>query len=259
MKIDLNADLGESFGAWQMGHDAAMLDIVTSANVACGFHAGDPLVMRDTVRLCRDKGVGIGAHPGFRDLEGFGRRQIHGMPDDKLSAMITYQIGALQAIARAEGATVGHVKLHGALSNMCMTDRHMADVFAQAVRSISDELVIMAVAETELQRAAEQVGGPLLREVFADRTYNDDGTLVSRSHPNAVIHDAEQAAEHVLRMVEEQAVTSINGVKVPVCPETVCVHGDNPAAVRLAETVRARLEGAGVIVVGKLAVDFKSE
>jgi len=248
MRIDLNADLGESFGPWRMGHDAAMLDIVTSANVACGFHAGDPLEMARTVALCGDKGVSIGAHPGFDDLQGFGRRQVHGMAGAELAAMIVYQIGALQAIAACQNLSVGHVKMHGALSNMCMTDRSMADIFARAVRSLSGDLVIMAVAETEIQRAAEAAGGPLVAEIFADRTYNDDGTLVARADAGAVIHDAQRAADHVLRMVEEQAITSVNGVKKPVRPETVCVHGDNPEAVRLAETVRARLERAGVTV-----------
>jgi len=246
--IDLNADLGESFGAWSMGRDAEMLEIVTSANIACGFHAGDPAHMAKTVRLCLSKGVGIGAHPGFDDLEGFGRRQITGTPPETLGAMILYQVGALQAIALAGGGSMRHVKMHGALSNMCMTDRPMADVFARAVRRLSDQLVIMAVAATEIEHAAIAAGGPMVREVFADRTYNDDGTLVSRAQAGAVIHDAKQAADHVLRIVEDQAITSINGVKVPVRPETICVHGDNPEAVRLAATVRNRLEAAGVTV-----------
>ncbi len=248
MKIDLNADLGESFGPWKMGRDPEMLDIVTSANVACGFHAGDPAEMARTVAMCRDKGVSVGAHPGFDDLHGFGRRQIKGNTAEELAAMITYQIGALQAIAAVEGAAVNHVKLHGALSNMCMTDAWMSGVFAKAVRCLSDDLIILAVAETEIQSAAKAAGGPFVCEVFADRAYNDDGTLVSRSEPGAVIHDATAAADHVLRMVEEQAVVSVNGVRVPAKPESVCVHGDNPEAVRLAVTVRERLEKAGVKV-----------
>lgn len=246
--IDLNADLGESYGPWRMGRDAEMLDIVTSANIACGFHAGDPAEMAKTVDICLAKGVGIGAHPGFDDLHGFGRRQIHGNSGAELEAMIQYQIGALQAIARARGATVKHVKMHGALSNMCMTDRWMSDVFAKAVRKLPSELVIMAVAATEIEAAARAAGGPLVAEVFADRAYNDDGTLVARSQPGAVIHDADQAGEHVLRMVLDQAITSINGVKVPVRPETICVHGDNPEAVKLAATVRTRLEAEGIAV-----------
>ncbi|MCB1366804.1 MAG: LamB/YcsF family protein [Rhodobacteraceae bacterium] len=248
MKIDLNADLGESFGPWKMGRDDEMLDIVTSANIACGFHAGDPSEMARIVQMCAERNVGIGAHPGFDDLRGFGRRQITGNSADELAAMILYQIGALQGIARAGGTEVGHVKLHGALSNMCMRERWMADAFAGAVRQLSDDLVIMAVAATELQRAAEAVGGPLVAEIFADRTYEDDGTLRSRQLPGAVIHDADAAAEHVLRMVGEQAITSINGVKIPVRPQTICVHGDNPEAVRLAARVRERLEQAGIAV-----------
>lgn len=250
MRIDLNADLGESYGPWRMGRDAEMLDIVTSANIACGFHAGDPVEMTKTVRLCREKGVGIGAHPGFDDLHGFGRRQITGNSAEDLAAMITYQIGAMQAVAVSQGAELRHVKLHGALSNMCMTTRWMADAFARAVRALSPDLVIMAVAGTELQRSAEAAGGPLVAEVFADRTYNDDGTLVSRSEAGAVIHDADKAADHVLAMVENQAITSINGVRVRVTPQTVCVHGDNPEAVRLAARVRQRLENAGIEIAG---------
>jgi 5-oxoprolinase (ATP-hydrolysing) subunit A len=248
MKVDLNADLGESFGPWRMGRDADMLDIVTSANVACGFHASDPMEMVRTVRLCQAKGVGIGAHPGFDDLRGFGRRQITGNSAEELAAMITYQIGALQAILQAEGAEMSHVKLHGALSNMCQVDAWMSGVFAQAVRKYSRDLTIMAVAQTELEHAAVAAGGPLVREVFADRAYDDQGVLLSRALDGAVIHDADIAAENVLRMIDDQAVTSINGVKVPVRVETICVHGDNPQAVTLANRVRARLEGAGVEV-----------
>ncbi len=247
-QIDLNADLGESYGPWRMGNDDAMLDIVTSANVACGFHAGDPAEMVRITRLCQEKGVSIGAHPGFDDLHGFGRRRITGNSAGELAAMIIYQIGALQAIAAAEGTSLRHVKMHGALSNMCMTDGWMAGVFARAVRQLSQDLVIMAVAETEIQRAAESVGGPYVCEVFADRAYNDDATLVSRHEPGAVIHDPEIAADNVLRMVDQQAITSVNGVRIPVRVETVCVHGDNPDAVRLAEAVRNRLEKAGVAV-----------
>jgi len=244
--IDMNADLGESFGPWRMGRDSEMLQIVTSANIACGFHAGDPVEMTKTVRMCHARGIGIGAHPGFRDLEGFGRRQILGQSGASLGAMVLYQIGALQAIAAAEGARVSHVKLHGALSNMCMTDATMAGAIFKALRRLSDDLAILAVAETEIQRVAAALGGPVICEVFADRSYNDDGTLVARSQPGAVIHDAALAADHVLRMVEEQAITSVNGVKIPVRPQSVCVHGDEESAVRLAEAVRARLEGAGI-------------
>jgi UPF0271 protein len=246
--IDLNADLGESFGPWRMGRDAEMLDIVTSANVACGFHAGDPVEMRRTVRLCRDKGVGIGAHPGFRDLEGFGRRRILGLSAEELTAMMLYQIGALRAIARAEGAALTHVKPHGALNNMASEDRALADTLVAAVRAAGDDLVMMAIAATALEDAARADGGAVVSEVFADRAYNDDGTLVARGLPGAMIHDPDAAADNVLRMIDDQAVTSITGRKVPVRPETVCVHGDGPAAVALAANLRTRLEAAGVTV-----------
>jgi UPF0271 protein len=248
--VDLNADLGESFGPWVMGRDVEMLDIVTSANVACGFHAGDPGHMASTVTACLERDVNIGAHPGFDDLAGFGRRQITGTSDHDLGAMIQYQIGALQAIARAQKTVLSHVKMHGALSNMCMKNRAMADFFAQSVRAMDKNLTIMAIAGTEIEKAARAVGGPLVCEVFADRTYCDDGTLTPRNRPDAVIHDADQAAEHVLRMVQEQAVVSVNGVRVPVGVDTICVHGDNPAAVHLAASVRLRLESAGFAVKG---------
>lgn len=246
--IDLNSDLGESYGPWRMGRDEDMLDIVTSANVACGFHGGDPLVMTQTVDLCRAKSVSIGAHPGFDDLHGFGRREITGNSDAELRALVTYQIGALQAIARAAGSDLRHVKMHGALSNMAARDPRISRLFVEAVQACAPELVVMAVAATEIQKAAEAAGAPLVCEVFADRTYTDDGTLTPRSVPGAVIHDPIVAAENVLRMIDDQAITSVNGVKVPVRPETICVHGDNPAAVALAAAVRKRLEDAGVKV-----------
>ena len=247
-QIDLNSDLGESYGPWRMGQDSDMLDIVTSANVACGLHAGDPAEMARTVAMCLEKNVGIGAHPGFDDLHGFGRREIIGTSDAKLRALVIYQIGALQAIARAQGAALRHVKMHGALSNMAARDARMSGIFVRAVLDCAPELTVMAVAATEIQSAAEAAGARLVCEVFADRTYTDNGTLTPRSVAGAVIHDPVVAAENVLRMIDDQAVTSTNGIKVPVRPETVCVHGDNPAAVKLAAGVRARLEKAGVTV-----------
>lgn len=246
--IDLNADLGESFGAWKMGADAAMLDIVTSANIACGFHAGDPSVMDDTVKTAIQKNVGIGAHPGFDDLSGFGRRRIHGTPPAALKAMLIYQIGALQAIARANGATVRHVKVHGALGNMASEDLDIATIYADAVKALNDGIIVVAMAATALEQAVTAANLPIAREIYADRTYNDDGTLTLRSRPDALIHDAAYAADRVLRMIEERAVTSVNDVKVPVDPQTICVHGDNIAAVKMAEAIRKRLESAGVKV-----------
>lgn len=246
--IDLNSDLGESFGAWKMGSDNELLDIVTSANVACGFHAGDPLVMTETVRACIKKGVNIGAHPGFDDLTGFGRRRMENPEGPKTAASIIYQIGALQAVARTENAQVTHVKLHGALANMASESDELAALCLHAVHSTDKKLSIVAMAATELQHQAEKLNMPLLREVFADRAYNDDGTLVSRGIAGAVIHDPAHAAERVLKMLENHSVESVNGVQVPVIPDTICVHGDNPEAVRMAAALRTKIEKAGIQV-----------
>ncbi len=246
--IDLNADLGESFGPWRMGADEQLLEIITSANIACGFHAGDPVVMDRTVKHAQRHGVAVGAHPGFRDLEGFGRRRIHGLDADELKTLVRYQVGALEAIARANGASVGHVKLHGALANMASEDSAIARLYVEGVAALDPELVVVAMAATELERAAAEQGQPLAREIYADRAYNDDGTLVNRGTPGAMIHDADEAADRVLKMLDEGAVTALSGAKVPVEAETVCVHGDGPEALAMAETLRRRLEQAGVRV-----------
>ena len=188
--IDLNADIGESFGVWRKGNDDEILQIVTSANIACGYHAGDPLTMRETIRLCNKRGVGIGAHPGFRDLAGFGRHEIYGIEIEELKSQVLYQIGALQCIARAEAAEVGHIKLHGALSNMASRDRKLAESVLSAIVEARLRLPVFATASTELQRAAESVGIVCVAEIFADRAYEDDGTLVSRNTPGAMILDS---------------------------------------------------------------------
>lgn len=246
MEVDLNADLGESYGAWTMGRDVDMLDIVTSANIACGFHAGDPEVMADTIALCRDRGVGAGAHPGFDDLHGFGRRRITGTSDAALRSMVIYQVGAFVGMATAAGVTPSHIKLHGAFNNMACEDRAMADVFAQAVADTWPDMAVFAVAGTQLEAACRAAGLPTKGEVFADRAYTDEAQLVRRGLPGAVIHDPNEAADNVLRMVEQGAVTSQSGKVIPVNVDTICVHGDNPQAVALAAAVRERLEGAGV-------------
>lgn len=246
MQIDLNADMGESFGPWSMGDDAAMLDIVTSANIACGYHAGDPVVMDRTVRLAVQKGVGIGAHPGFQDLRGFGRHRILGLSPTEIRTMLLYQIGAMQAIARSAGATVGHVKLHGALANMASEDPALAGQFAEATAMADGDLIIVAMAKTELESAARRSGNPVAAEIYADRAYNDDGTLVDRKTAGAVLHDPQIAADRLLKAIEEKAVTSVNGRKIPVEPATICVHGDNPGAVQMADRIRSRLDRAGV-------------
>ena len=248
MRIDLNADLGESFGPWKMGHDEDLLKIVTSANIACGFHAGDPLHMRATVRTCLNNSVGIGAHPGFADLLGFGRREISGIPPDQLKAMVIYQIGALKAIAAAEGTEVRHVKMHGALANMASRDQSLADTVIGAVQELDTELTVIAIASTCLETAAREAGARYVAEIFADRSYNDDGTLVSRSEPDALVRDPQVCAENILRTVETGSLLSRSGAKVPVNAGTICVHGDKPEAVRIAEAVRNRLDQAGISV-----------
>jgi len=246
--IDLNSDLGESYGAWKMGHDSAMLDIVSSANIACGFHAGGPEEMVETIRLCQQKNVAVGAHPGFHDLRGFGRRRIPVTDVAALQADLIYQVGAFLGIARAEQAAVAHIKIHGALSNMACEDPDLAAACVDAFRRVAPDVAIMAQAATVLERAARASGARVIREVFADREYNADGTLVARSIEGAVIHDGERAADRVLAMIEEQSITAIDGASFAVIPESVCVHGDNPAAVKLAETIRSRVESAGYVV-----------
>ncbi|MBL8833455.1 MAG: LamB/YcsF family protein [Rhodospirillales bacterium] len=244
--VDLNSDLGESFGAWNMGDDAAMLDVVTSANVACGFHAGDPDTMLKTVESAKARGVAIGAHPGFHDLQGFGRRQIQGLTAREIETLVAYQIGALQAIATMAGHRVTHVKAHGALSNMAMVDDGMATALARAVRAVDPTLTFVVLPQTALERAGETANLPLAREIFADRAYEDDGTLVSRRKPGAMLHDPEAVAERVLRMVQERAIVSVSGKRLPMPIDTVCIHGDSPGAVAMARAVRRRLDTAGV-------------
>ena len=242
--LNLNADLGESFGPWPMGSDAAMLAIVNSANVACGFHAGDPLVMCNTAALAGKNGVSIGAHPGYPDLQGFGRRRMD-IPLPELEAMLTYQIGALEACARAQGQRVTHVKPHGALSNIACAERKIADAIARAVQRLDPTMVLLAPAASQLIAAGRELGLPVVEEIFADRAYLDDGNLVPRSHPGAMIHGAQNSLQHVMRMVEESALISINGKRLPVNPQSICVHGDNADAVATAQAIRDGLLKAG--------------
>lgn len=247
-RVDLNADLGESFGAWRMGDDEAMLAIVTSANVACGFHAGDPLVMWKTCESAKARGVAIGAHPSFLDIWGFGRRPIEGERPEDIMRQCVYQIGALQAVAAAVGHRVTHVKPHGSLGNMAAEDDGLATAVAEATAVVDRSLVLVAMPGSALERAGERKGLRVAREVFADRAYDDRGMLVSRKLEGAVIHDAEAAARRVLAMLEEGAITSVSGKKIPARIDTICVHGDNPAAVAMARAVRSALETAGVAV-----------
>jgi UPF0271 protein len=247
-RLNLNSDLGESFGPWKMGSDAAMLRIVDSANVACGYHAGDPAVMMKTVALARDNGVSLGAHPGYPDLQGFGRRRMD-VAADELEAMLICQIGALQACCRAQGAHLTHVKAHGALYNVAGTERKVAELIVRAVQRVDPELILLAAAASHSVAAARERGLPVVEEIFADRAYLDDGNLVPRTRPEAMIHGAEASLAHVLRMVEEQALVSVNGKRIPVKPRSICVHGDNAEAVATAKALRDGLTQAGYRLV----------
>lgn len=246
MRIDLNTDLGESFGAWTMGDDEAMLDVVTSANVACGFHAGDPIVMHRTMAMARDRKVDVGAHPGFLDLWGFGRRPIHGESPGDVEKILVYQIGAARAVAEAVGWRMTHVKTHGSLGNMAMVDPDLAAAVARAARAVDRDLILVAMPGLALEKAGLDGGLRVAREVYADRTYEDDGNLTPRKTPGAVIHDPVAASARVLRMIEDQAVVTTSGRRLPVGIDTVCVHGDNPQAVAMARAIRAGLVAAGV-------------
>ena len=247
MLLNLNSDLGESFGAWEMAGDEPMLGIVNSANVACGYHAGDPLVMMRTLALAGKNGVSVGAHPGFPDLQGFGRRRMD-IPAAELEAMLIYQIGALDACARAQGLRVTHVKPHGALSNIACADRKVADAVARAVAKLDPSLVLLAPSASQLVLAGRELNLTIVEEIFADRAYTDDGNLVPRSQPGAMIHGAEASLQHVMRMVEESALISINGKRIPVNPQSICVHGDNADAVATAQAIRDGLLKAGYVL-----------
>lgn len=246
--VDLNSDLGESFGAYVIGNDEEMFKIISSANVGCGFHGGDPLVMHKTLLLARENGVGVGAHPGFYDLWGFGRRPIMGeKPDDVGKAMI-YQIGAIQAMAKSLDMKVTHFKTHGSLGNMAAVDADLAMACARAVKSVDPDMLFVVMPGSELEKAGERLGLRCAREIFADRAYDDDGMLVSRKLPGAMIHDPAEAVPRIVRFVEEGALTSLSGKKIPAAIDTICVHGDNPAAVAMARQIRDALSAAGVAI-----------
>ncbi|MFK8253240.1 LamB/YcsF family protein [Ancylobacter terrae] len=243
--IDLNSDMGEGFGVYTLGDDPAMLEIVTSANIACGFHAGDPLVMAQTLAAARANGVGVGAHPSFLDLWGFGRRPIMGERPADMEKHLIYQIGALQALAHAEGQKLQHVKTHGSLGNIANEDADLADAVARAIRAVDRDLIFIVMPGLETERAGLAAGLRVAREVYADRAYADNGNLVSRKLPGAVIHDAEAAATRVQRMVEDGEIVTASGSRLKVRPDTVCVHGDTHGAVEMARIIRNRLTTAG--------------
>lgn len=243
-RVDLNADMGEGFGLWTMGDDAALLEVVTSANVACGLHAGDWDVMAATMAAAAEHGVGIGAHPGFPDLNGFGRRRMEFSPAS-LRNLVAYQVGAAMAVARIVGAGVRHLKLHGALANMAAEDISLARTCFEAALAVDPELVVMVMAGTAQEAAASELGCDAACEIFADRAYTDDATLVDRRRPGAVIHDPARAAARVVEMVAAGAIISETGKRIPARIDTVCLHGDTPTALDLSRIVRAALAAAG--------------
>lgn len=243
--IDLNADLGEGFGIWELGDDDAMLGVVTSANVACGFHAGDPTRLARTCRAAAEKGVRIGAQVSYRDLAGFGRRFIDVEPAD-LTADVIYQIGALDALAGVAGSKVSYVKPHGALYNSIVSHREQARAVAEAVHAVDPGLPVLGLAGSAFLDEARRLGLRTVAEAFADRAYTPEGRLVSRREPGAVLHDPEAIAERVADMVESGEVRAIDGSRITVAVESVCVHGDSPGAVQIANAVRDRLTAAGV-------------
>src|SRR3954469_20483872 len=248
MNIDLNCDMGEGYGRWSLGDDETMLDIVTSANVACGFHGGDPNIMVATARMAKEKGVAVGAHPGFNDLWGFGRRVIRGDTMAEIETMIAYQIGAMQGCASLAGHTVTHVKAHGALGNLTNDEPDFAMALGRAIKGVDPSLVMIVMPTLPTERVADKLGLKMAREVFADRTYDDTGNLTSRKKQGSVLHDADFAAERMLRWLEAKSLETVSGKRIPVEIDTICVHGDEPTAVATARTLRAKLEGAGIAI-----------
>jgi 5-oxoprolinase (ATP-hydrolysing) subunit A len=245
LTVDLNCDLGESFGAYKMGQDDEILDHITSANIACGFHAGDPAIMKKTVKSALKKGVTIGAHPGFPDLQGFGRRIIAVRPEEAYD-LVVYQIGALAAFAKSEGRKLAHVKPHGALYNMASVDSLLAEAIAEAVYKVDPELVFFGLAGSEMIKAGERIGLKTASEVFADRSYQSDGTLTLRRSAEALITDHNKAVDQVIKMVKEEKVISQQGLAVHIKAETISIHGDGPHALDFAVRVKNALIAEGV-------------
>ncbi|MGV7031313.1 LamB/YcsF family protein [Methylobacterium symbioticum] len=246
MIIDLNCDMGEGFGVYRLGDDAEMLTVATSANIACGFHAGDPLVMHQTLTLAARNGVQAGAHPSFLDLWGFGRRPIHGERPEDVEKAVLYQVGALLALAQDAGTPVRHVKTHGALGNLANEDSDLALAVARAIRTLDRDLIFVVMPGLETERAGERLGLRMAREVYADRAYADTGNLVSRKLPGAVLHEPEAVSARVLRMLEDGAITSLSGRRIPTRIDTVCVHGDTPGAVAMGRRLRDDLAARGI-------------
>lgn len=245
--IDLNCDMGESFGAWSMGNDAAVLALVSSANIACGFHAGDPSIMRHTVAGALQHDVALGAHPGLPDLAGFGRRAMD-INAQAVYDLVVVQVGSLMGVAATQGARLHHVKAHGALYNMAASNPDIAAAIAQAVRDIDPSLILYCLAGSAQVNAAHDAGLTVAQEVFADRTYQDDGSLTPRQQPNAMITDVNAATKQVMQMIRHGVVTSVSGKSVPVQADTLCLHGDQPGAVEFAQALRHVFQEHGVHV-----------
>jgi 5-oxoprolinase (ATP-hydrolysing) subunit A len=245
--IDLNCDMGESFGAWRMGNDAALMDFVSSVNIACGFHAGDPSVIRKTVETAIEKNVAVGAHPSFPDLQGFGRREMK-MPPGEIYDAVLYQVAALKGICEALGGRLHHVKPHGALYNQAARDAEIAAAIAEAVQKIDAGLIFYGLSGSFLISEAEKIGLKTASEVFADRTYQPDGSLTPRARPDALIEDETESLAQVLRMIQKQTVIATNGETVPLKAETVCIHGDGARALEFARAINARLRANGISI-----------
>jgi UPF0271 protein len=247
MFIDLNCDMGESFGTYELGYDALAMPFVTSINVACGFHASDPDNMAKTVLLAKQHGVAVGAHPGYPDLVGFGRRSMALTPEEVKNAVI-YQIGALDSFCKAAGVRLQHVKVHGALYNNAEKDLTVATAIAKAIKAVDPSLYMLCLANSQMGVAAKQEGVPFVEEAFADRAYTDEGSLVSRKLAGSVIHDIDEVVTRVVRMVTDKTVVSINGNVVPIQAQTICVHGDTPGAVDMVKAIRAALEKEKIVL-----------
>lgn len=245
--IDLNCDLGESYGAYRIGMDEEVIPYITSANIACGYHAGDPVVMERTAAMCRAHGVCAGAHPGFPDLMGFGRRRMDISPEEA-AACVIYQVGAMRAFCGAAGIRLRHVKLHGALYNMAGADDELALAICRAIKRVDRSLILLALSGSAMVRAAEETGLSCASEVFADRSYMPDGSLMPRKMAGAMIEDEELAIQRVIRMAKEDVVTASDGTDIPIRADSVCVHGDGPKALEFVKKIRIGLEKSGIEV-----------
>src|SRR4029079_19471863 len=244
--IDLNCDMGESYGAWKMGADAEVMPFITSANIACGFHGGDPATIRKTVRLAVDHGVAIGAHPSLPDIQGFGRRVMKISPQEMYD-FVVYQAGAVEGFARAAGGKLHHIKCHGALYNMAANDEALSEAMARAVRDLGD-VMLYALSKSKSFEIAKKANLRVAGEVFADRGYSDDGTLAPRDKPGGMIEDAQKSVKQALAMVEEGYVTSLSGKRIPVAADTMCLHGDQPGAVEFALSIKKAFSEKGITI-----------